>query len=363
MPLIWCAISGHGFGHASQVVPVLNELGRRNPKLKVLLRTTVPGYFFANRLTVPWELSVQEQDVGCVQQGPLTIDVPATWQAYHDFHDTWDRRVFEECEAIKQYTPDLVLSNISYLALEAGSRAGVPAIALGSLSWDHVLHEFVDPYNPEHVHIVSHIQEVYKCAELAIRLAPSLPMDSFSHHLDVGPIGHFTPDDPRAFSHNIRNASDGPLVLVALGGVPLDSLPFETIDQLSPYQFLLDLSLPASYARLRSLQDVTMSFDEVFGASDVILSKPGYGTVIEAVAAGKSFIYVRRYNFADEGVLADYAHRYGRAYELSKDDFFSGAWREALEGVQALPTPHKAPPESGVSAAADILGSYLSSKA
>ena len=90
------------------------------------------------------------------------------------------------------------------------------------------------------------------------------------------------------------------------------------------------------------------------------MSKPGYGTVIEAVAAGKPFIYVRRYNFADEGVLVHYVHRYGRAYDLSMDDFFSGAWREALEGVQALPTPHEAPPESGVSAAADILHSYLS---
>lgn len=359
MPLIWCAISGHGYGHASQVVPVLNELGRRNPTLKVLLRTTVPGHFFANRLTVPWELSVQKQDVGCVQQSPLTIDVPATWRAYHDFHDTWDRRVFEECETIKRYTPDLVLSNISYLALEAGSRAGIPALALGSLSWDHVLHELVDPHNPEHGHIVSHIREVYKCAELAIRLAPALPMESFSQHLDVGPIGHSTPVDPRVFSHSIRKASDGPLVLVALGGVPLDSLPFDIIDQLSPYQFLLDLSLPTNYARLMSTRDVPMSFDELFGASDIILSKPGYGTVIEAVAVGKPFIYVRRYNFADEGVLVDYAHRYGRSYELSKDDFFSGAWREVLEGVQALPGPSEPPPESGVSAAADILDSYL----
>ena len=26
MPYIWCAISGHGYGHAAQVVPVLNAL-------------------------------------------------------------------------------------------------------------------------------------------------------------------------------------------------------------------------------------------------------------------------------------------------------------------------------------------------
>ena len=31
MPLIWCSISGHGYGHAAQVAPVLNALGRLMP--------------------------------------------------------------------------------------------------------------------------------------------------------------------------------------------------------------------------------------------------------------------------------------------------------------------------------------------
>ena len=55
MPLIWCSISGHGYGHAAQVVPVLNALGRLVPNLKALLRTTVPAGFFEPRLAIPWE--------------------------------------------------------------------------------------------------------------------------------------------------------------------------------------------------------------------------------------------------------------------------------------------------------------------
>ena len=359
MPRIWCAISGHGFGHAAQVVPVLNEWGRRDSDLTVLLRTTVPRHFFADRLTVPWELSIQKQDVGCVQQGPLMIDVPATWRAYAEFHDAWDRRVFEECTAIKRYAPDLVLSNISYLAVEAGSRVGVPVIALGSLSWDHVLQEFAGPDDPEHGHVIGHIREIYKRAELAIRFAPALPMDSFPRHRDVGPIGQPLSAEPPLLRHDIRRERDGPLVLVALGGVPMDSLPFNILDRLSPYRILLDQSLPSTYERLMSTRDSAMSFAKLFSASDIILSKPGYGTVIETVAAGKPFIYVRRYNFADEEVLADYAHRYGRAYELSRHDFYAGAWRDALEAVQSVPVPGEAPPASGVTAAVDLLRSYV----
>ena len=344
------------------MVPVLNELGRRNPTLKVLLRTTVPSHFFETRLAVPWELSAREQDVGCVQQGPLTIDVPATWRAYRHFHDTWDRRLREECDAIKCYRPDLVLSNISYLALEAGVRAGVPAIGFGSLSWDQVLQELVDVPTPEQGHIIGHIQEAYKRAEFVIRLAPSLPMNSFSRHVDVGPIGYVGADENHSLDGKVSDALEGPLVLVALGGVPLDSLPFDAIDQLAPYRFLLDLTLSTNYARLKSTHHLSESFYELLKGADIILSKPGYGTVIESVAAGKPLVYVRRYNFSDEGVLADYAHRYGRAYELSKQDFYSGAWRKALDAVLALPPPYELPPESGVCAAADHIDAYLSKK-
>ena len=80
MPLIWCAISGHGYGHAAQVVPVLNALGVLVPGLTAVLRTTVPSSFFRDRLTIPWDLQPVQQDVGCIQDGPLKIDIDATWR-------------------------------------------------------------------------------------------------------------------------------------------------------------------------------------------------------------------------------------------------------------------------------------------
>jgi len=363
MPRIWCAISGHGFGHAAQVVPVLNELRKRIPHCRVLLRTTVPRKFFAHRLVVPWELSVQEQDVGCVQHDPLTIDVTATWRAYQQFYDSFESRVCEECEALKQHGPDLVLSNISYLALEAGRRVGVPTIALGSLSWDQVLQGFVNPQDPTHGQLITHIQDIYKRTEFAIRMAPSLSMDSFPRHYDVGPIVNHTATNQEVGQKTIPKDSADPVVLVALGGVPLSSLPFERLNQFSSYRFLLDVPLSTRYARVKSTHDGSRNFTDLFAEANIIVSKPGYGTVVEAVAAQKPLVYVRRYNFPDEGPLVEYLHRYGRAVEMTKADFDSGMWCEALEAVQLTPAPREDPPASGVKAAADIIGGYLKKKA
>ena len=121
MPLIWCAISGHGYGHAAQVVPVLNALGALVPGLTAILRTTVPASFFRDRLTIQWTLSPVQQDIGCIQDGPLKIDIDATWAAHHHFHETWEARLSNEVAAMQAASPALVIADTPYLAIEAGS--------------------------------------------------------------------------------------------------------------------------------------------------------------------------------------------------------------------------------------------------
>ncbi|NJN36261.1 MAG: hypothetical protein HC794_03395, partial [Nitrospiraceae bacterium] len=86
---------------------MLNALGRLVPNLRVLLRTMVPASFFEHRLTVPWELSAVQQDIGCIQNGPLTIDVEATWREHNRFHLTWDDRMRAEVDAIRAARPDI----------------------------------------------------------------------------------------------------------------------------------------------------------------------------------------------------------------------------------------------------------------
>jgi hypothetical protein len=94
---------------------------------------------------------------------------------------------------------------------------------------------------------------------------------------------------------------------------------------------------------------------------DVIMTKPGYGTIAEAVRLQQPILYVRRYNFADEPPLVDYLHRYGRGVELSIDDFMQGRWEPALQQVLASPVPSlPAPPPTGGAEAAALIAQQLS---
>src|SRR2546426_789394 len=267
---IWCAISSHGFGHAAQVVPVLNELGRRVSGLTAILRTSVPPRFFEANLKIAWEVSPGEQDV------------------------------------------------------------------------------------------IRRIQESYRLADLMIRIAPGIPMEAFRTIVDVGPVAQLSTPQPARLRAAVGAEAHERVVLVAFGGIALDGLPFDRLDRMSGYRFVVSGPVPDGTERSRSSVSIPMAFGQLLASADLIVTKPGYSTVVEAVAYQKPVVYVRRYNFADEGLLVDYLHRNGRAAELSAGDFTSGQWENALRAAGATTVPGPASGPTGATEAANLLMAYLS---
>ncbi len=357
MPLIWSAISAHGYGHAAQVVPVLNELGTRIPSLKIVLRTNVPRHFFESRMTVPWDLRPAQMDIGCLQHGPLTMDWDATWQAHRTFHANWDTRLKEETLAIGEARPDLVIGNTPYLAMAAGAAAGVPVVAIASLSWDEILQDHADPAQPWQHAILEDMRRAYRQATLLLRIAPGLPMPAFPQADDIGSIAAPLPAARDRIRTHLRIAPGDALVLVAFGGIRFDALPFDRMESMPGIQFVIDGPVPPRHRRIHSLAALSERFSTLLSSVDAIMTKPGYGTTIEAIAVQTPVIYVRRFNFADEEPLVSYLHRYGRGVELSREDFLNARWEPAIH--QALTLPKLATPLPAFTGAADAAAHLL----
>ncbi len=360
MPVIWCSISGHGFGHGAQIVPVLNELGKRVPNLRVLLRTSIPKTFFQETLSIPWEHSVSAQDIGCIQDGPLFIDVSKTWEAYEQLHKNWNARMKEEVTAIRAVKPDLVLSNISYLGLAAGVAADCQTVALGSLSWDQILTEYIINGSAKQKKIVNEIRQAYGETRLLIRPLPGIPMIAFREVRDVGPLLSPPVSPQRTIRRRLQVDPQERVVLVAFGGIPLSFLPLDQLEMLTGYRFVISGNFDCrGYSRVVSTNEFGLPFRQFLAEADVVMTKPGYATIVEVVRLQKPLVYVRRYNFADEQPLVDFAHRYGRARELSLREFESGQWHDALEQVLMLPRSSNPMPAEGTGEAADQLAKIL----
>ena len=359
MSLIWCSISGHGYGHAAQVVPVLNALARRVPHLKAVLRTSLPATFFEPRLTLPWELRPAQQDIGCIQNGPLTIDVPGTWEAHRALHTEWQRKIETEAALTREARPAVVLEDVSHIGIADGAAAGIPTIGLSSLSWDLVLEPFVDPAIPDHAVILRQIRDAYGKADRFLRATPGLAMTAFRAMDDIGPIAEPSAPQRTRLRRALGTDDADRVILVGFGGIPLDTLPFEQLDAMPASRFIFDGPVPKGGSRVVPLAALGLPFKQVLASVDLVLTKPGYGTIVESVALGIPVVYVRRYNFADEQSLVDYLHRYGRGVELSRDDFYRGAWEPAITLALAEQPAAPPPPLSGPQDAAQFLAGYV----
>ena len=265
----------------------------------------------------------------------------------------------QEVAAMQASRPQVILADTPYLAECAGKDAGIPIVALANFTWSEILEPFADPDHPQQQEILATIRESYTYADIALRIAPGLAMPSFQKVLDIGPIA-----EPATSRHNelrahLGLAEEERLVLVGFGGIPLESLPWDQMDHIQGYHFLIDGLPPRTSPRIHSLSTIPFSYKTVLASVDVVMTKPGYGTIVEAVALGLPVIYVRRYNFADEIPLVDFLHRYGRSAELSLADFASGLWQPAFEALRHTRTTTPPPPCTGASEAAQHLARHF----
>jgi hypothetical protein len=324
-----------------------------------MLRTTVPASFFHDRLEISWSLQSVQQDVGCIQKGPLDIDIARTWEALLHFHEGWESRLSSEVADLKAAAPRIVLTDTAYLAAAAAKRAGTPGVVLASFTWSDVLAAFDGAGAPPHQAALAAMQQAYGEADMGLRIAPGLPLAGVRDVHDIGPVAEPAQSKRDELRSLLKCRADERLVLVGFGGIPLESLPWDEMAKLEGYRFIVDGVPAGSSPSMKPLSALPFSFKTVLGSVDIVMTKPGYGTIVEAVTVGVPVVYIRRYNFADETPLVDFLHRFGHGHELSRQDFFSGDWQAALDAVAFKKRPILPAPVTGPLDAASLLLQYF----
>jgi hypothetical protein len=176
---------------------------------------------------------------------------------------------------------------------------------------------------------------------------------------DIGPIAEPAPSRREELRSCLKLKNTERLVLVGFGGIPLNALPWQAMERLQGHHFIVDRAPASASSRVHPLSSLPFSFKTVLASADLIMTKPGYGTIVEAVVLGLPVIYVRRYNFADEGPLIDFLLRHGCGQELSREDFFSGNWQPVLDALTERKAERVRPSVTGATDAARFLIQYF----
>lgn len=347
-------LSAHGFGHIGQTAPVVDALRRQTPDLDILLFSDAPAFKLTERFGGNVTIKKMETDVGFRQIDALTVDIPGTLAAYAAFHSRWQQKVDATARELSKASPDLILSNISYLGIAASDRIGVPAIALCSLDWYGIFTHFFPATSGDMARIATQILDAYRRAHLFFKPEPSMPMTYLERVKSIGPIAQVGRDHRSQLRDALRLSSGERLLLISLGGMEFRP-PIESWPRLPGIKLIVPASWRARHPDCHDLEDLGLPFLSVLASCDALLAKPGYGSFVEAAVHGIPILYLERPAWPEAQVLIDWLSHHGRCDDLPQAHLQRGAFSRKLDDLCSKPAPPRVSPTGADDAASLIL--------
>jgi hypothetical protein len=90
-PILYVAITNHGFGHATRTAAIVAEVQRLNPDVLVFMVTTAPHWLLASYIPGHFIHRPRAFDVGILQSDSITMDKAATLEKLGTFALRHDR--------------------------------------------------------------------------------------------------------------------------------------------------------------------------------------------------------------------------------------------------------------------------------
>jgi hypothetical protein len=358
-------ISGHGFGHASRQVEIINSFGTRYPGTPILVRSSAARWLLERTIGVPFELDERPVDTGVIQIDSLHLDARETIARAADFYATFEARATEEARRLRERGTRLVIVDAAPLGCEAAAVVGLPSVVVSNFTWDWIYAAY-----REHLHlgpeVIPAIQRAYRKARAAWRLPmhggfetfetlapPSSSAATASQALlDVPFVARHARHGRGETRRMLGLPLDAKLVLPTFGGYGAQGIDYAQLDFGPDWHVLIDFDDARIY-------EAGLRYEDLVGAVDVVFTKPGYGIISECIANRTPLVYTPRGRFAEYDVLVREMPRYLRCAFISHEELLAGRWRGAAEAAVDAPAPPEDPPTNGADVIADMMAATL----
>lgn len=361
-------ISGHGFGHASRVIEVINAVAAIAPSTTIIIRTAAAKWLFDVTLRTAAEYHQVVCDVGVLQADSLHLDIPATFREASRFYASLGGRADDEAGWLRRRSVDLVVADMPPLALVAADKAGIPSVAMGNFTWDWIYGGY-----PELVadapELVPTIRRSHALASLVVRLPMWGGFEGFGCPIvDVPFVARHSSREPSDVRPRIGVPDGHRMALVSFGGLGIAGLNLEPLTNADGYTIVttghalgLTGSLPNRVVLLddADVYAAGLRYEDLVRAADVVVTKPGYGILAECLANDTAVLYTSRGHFVEYDVMVAAMPGFLRCRFIDHDDLYSGRWQPHLDRLLEQPAPPTRPATNGADVAARlILGDF-----
>lgn len=357
MPHLFVDISAHGFGHLAQTGPVLDALTARLPTLRLTIRCGLPREKLASRIDAPFEHLVASSDVAFPMHDAVRVDREASAAAYRRVHADWAGQVEREAGFLERLSPDAVFADVSALPLAGAVRAGIPALAMCSLNWaDQFAYLFAR--EPWAVPIHAQLHAAYAGAAVFLRCTPAMPMADLPNARAIPPVAR-RGNSRRAELECRLGVSGERWVVVAMGGLGFE-FSLRHWPQVAGLRWLVPAAAACDRADVTDFEALGVHFTDLVAGADALVTKPGYGSFVEAAAMGVPVLYLRRDDWPEQEALIEWLQAHAACAEMGAEAFAKGQLVPLLDPLWAAPRPPVC--ADGAAVAADALVALLTGR-
>lgn len=317
---------GIGLGHVTRVHPIAEELKKRG--IETVFSTYLDGLAYAKRQQLPTFEAVPI-NFRVKSDGTIDFKLTAATSGFSLGIRTFLRQVTKEIQYLKQFKPDVVVSDSRASSLVAAKLMMIPVVLILNQFRVEIIRRptnrklsildrlFFFIANIGWLFIRTAIQIVWGGSRLI--LIPDLPSPyticqgnlSIPRRMNgkvrlIGPIAENHPNSTNEHAGMKRKLGFDPkqtLVYAAVSGPKverrvLSELLSKALPEIADeFQVVLSRGEPNGHHSVRSLKGVKVydwieNQDNFIEASDVVVSRAGHGTIMKALVFGKPLVLV-----------------------------------------------------------------------
>lgn len=278
------SITAHGNGHGAISCSVINRVMQHYPEIKISVMTLLPLSYLEPRLMSEFDYYNVGSDFGMLMSSPIGIDVDNSRQQYQVLFESWSQRVEREKRLLIEIKPDILISNISPISLDAAHQLDIKTASVAPFNWAQIYKAYCLNNNVETQAVYQKMNAVYQAVELVFKPLPFVPLND-GNEIEIASINDLPIVDLDSLLKKLPSSVQR-IGLIALGGLPFP-LDLQNWPKIEGLHWLVDQKIPSLRTDMSQISQLDTPFLQLIAACDVIITKPGYGTYCEVASLAK----------------------------------------------------------------------------
>lgn len=297
-------ISDYGYGHAARSIAVIRRLAKQSQtRLRLIVCSSRSLGFIKESLKDCREAEIEYRsaasDLGyCLKAGSIEPDLELLKLQYTKYIAAFPEEVDRECIFLRQNKVSLVISDISPFPLLAANLVNVRTVGLSNFTWFTAYKQMLN--EP----LLEPLYEAYSQMDYFIALPGSgneppwgrlggIRTDFFCRRSDDKELDRLRKE--------IQPDRSGMIVFFALGmSITVDDLSELSLWEDESCRFIVSSNMAVDRANVIRIPEGYTESQHYVAISDMVITKPGWGTVSEAVMLNKPLILLDRSLFAED---------------------------------------------------------------